>query len=80
MSVKRAQADKPLAPSVKYEVEIRRFRSLYGLEIMDSEIDYTPSFKNAVLRRKKPKMNTKTACTTILAVHAVLLRLYKFSY
>ena len=43
MIVKRAQADKPLAPSVKYEVEIRRFRSLYGLEIMDSEIILRPS-------------------------------------
>ena len=43
VSVKRAQADKPLAPSVKYEVEIRRFRSLYGLEIMDSEIILRPS-------------------------------------
>ena len=41
--VKRTQADKPLAPSVKYEVEIRRFRSLYGLEIMDREIILRPS-------------------------------------
>lgn len=54
----RTQADKPLTPSVNYRVKFYRFRTLYGYEIVSSEI--TLPLKKADLHKKKlPKRTQK---------------------
>ena len=56
---KRAQADKPLVPSVNYVEEIHHSRSLNVLETVGSEIILRSSKKAALRRKKTPKRTQK---------------------